>query len=244
MEQATDVASDAGLTVAKESMLPECDRSTWPAGPWAGEPDRIEWRTQGVVGLMVRHSRSGHWCGYVGVEPGHPWHGKRYDDVDADVHGGLTYAEHCEGNVCHVPAEGEPEHLFWLGFDCAHSGDRSHFATEHLDGAFFRGVYRDVAYVRREVERLATQAATAAGALVTAQAAPALAALRLAAIEAVRASDALPNVRALIERHRDWARDLGTHGIGAMEGKPASHEQRVRCREVERALNLLLSVLA
>ena len=65
-------------------------------------------------------------CGYVGVLPGHPAHGKGYDSIDADisVHGGLTFSGACHpdvdesAGVCHVAAPGAPE-PWWLGFDCA-----------------------------------------------------------------------------------------------------------------------------
>lgn len=60
----------------------------------------------------------GYRCGYVRVTPGHPWFGKGYDDINADVHGGLTFCGH--GKAC--PTHG-PEAEWWIGFDCAHAGD-------------------------------------------------------------------------------------------------------------------------
>jgi hypothetical protein len=142
----------------------------WPAGPWDAEPDRVEWTTEaGLPGIILRQSRRpygpGHLCGYVGVEPGHPWHGK--DDQTAPeeaheaAHGGITYGDECDGEVCHVPEPGQPEHLWWLGFDAAHSGDlRPQQADEPI--FFEHGVYRDVEYMRRSVERLAMAAKAAA----------------------------------------------------------------------------------
>jgi len=38
-----------------------------------------------------RHEQLGHLCGYIGVPKGHPWYGKDYDAIEADVHGGLTH---------------------------------------------------------------------------------------------------------------------------------------------------------
>lgn len=67
---------------------------------------------------MVIHNQMGYRCGYVKVPPAHPWHGKGYDEVDADVHGGLTFAapdEACD--------KGGPDNGHWFGFDCAHAGD-------------------------------------------------------------------------------------------------------------------------
>jgi hypothetical protein len=156
----------------KEERLSEIDRSAWPAGPWDAEPDRIEWRTEaGFVGIILRQGCTGHLCGYVGVEPGHPWHGKSFGDgvIDTvDVHGGVTYGEACEGNVCHVPAPGEPEHLWWLGFDAAHHRDFAprDLGTEALERwghpKGYRQSYRDVGFMTAEVESLARQARSAA----------------------------------------------------------------------------------
>ncbi len=56
------------------------DRSHWQdSGPWVNEPDRVEWSRAGLPCLMLRN-RSGAWCGYVAVPPGHPLHGLAYGD--------------------------------------------------------------------------------------------------------------------------------------------------------------------
>lgn len=133
------------------------DRSTWDSGPWDNEPDRIEWRYQGLPCLIVRNSM-GALCGYVGVPEGHPWYRKDYGQVDADVHGGLTYADHCcdDTPICHVPQPGESDNVWWLGFDCAHSFDY----VPKMDGFIrqYMSSYKDVPYVRSEVESLVRQA--------------------------------------------------------------------------------------
>ena len=64
----------------------------WPDGPWNGEPDKVQWQDQqtGMPCLAVRHPESGHWCGYVGVDPDHPHFEQSYDDVsmaDGEKHG-------------------------------------------------------------------------------------------------------------------------------------------------------------
>src|SRR4051812_33030319 len=102
--------------------LHQKDRPKWGLGPWESEPDRIEFEAHGFPCILHRGG-AGAWCGYVGVDPTHPYHGRDYDSLDVSVHGGLTYAKECSGHVCHVPKPGEPENLWWFGFDCAHSGD-------------------------------------------------------------------------------------------------------------------------
>jgi hypothetical protein len=139
------------------------DKSSWGPGPWQSEPDRLEWRYRGTPCLIVR-GPIGALCGYVAVPPGHPWHGVDYEKVDAPAHGGLTYSDRCQENgfVCHTPQEGEPAEVWWLGFDCAHANDLS--PAYMALGARLRfqwQTYRDLAYVRREVERLADQALAA-----------------------------------------------------------------------------------
>jgi hypothetical protein len=66
----------------------------------------------------VTNNGCGFRCGYVRVPPGHPWHGKRHDEIEAVVHGGLTFAEADVG--CD---QGVPDDAWWLGFDFAHNLD-------------------------------------------------------------------------------------------------------------------------
>lgn len=84
-------------------------------------------------------------------------------DVLLDVHGGITFGAHCHAHpegegrgVCHVVEAGEDDHVWWLGFDCAHAWD----VSPAYD--FSRGPdssYRDFAYVESEVTKLAQQLA-------------------------------------------------------------------------------------
>lgn len=143
-------------------------RTGWPRGEWDSEPDRVQWRDEATgFECLIRRGGGGAWCGYVGVPLGHPWHGAALDHYPdgveiPDVHGGVTYAAHCdddpEGGVCHVPAPGAPEHLFWVGFDCAHRDD----LVPERSSPVRRGTYRTVDYVRAETLSLARQAAAKA----------------------------------------------------------------------------------
>jgi hypothetical protein len=140
----------------------------WGPGPWCREADRLEWRRHGLVCLMTRNPLLGNLCGYVGVAPGHPLHGVDRDQVSwLRVHGGVTYGAACdeERGVCHVAPPGEPDDLWWFGFDCLHHCDVSPmhamyygFRAEACD-ADMR--YRDQAYVCNRIEGLADQLADA-----------------------------------------------------------------------------------
>jgi hypothetical protein len=159
-----------------EKKVPTYDKKRWPPGPWDGEPDRTEFVTEAGFPAITLRNRWGALCGYVGVPPGHPWHGKSYDDLydheadgSIDVHGGLTYSESCQGFVCHEAKLGEPADVWWLGFDCAHAWDitpaTQAYRLERTGTEYCCGeeVYRDLAYVKAECEKLARQAQEAVG---------------------------------------------------------------------------------
>jgi hypothetical protein len=140
------------------------DRTGWERGPWDDEPDRVEWRdtrATPVLPCLIVRGPSGALCGYVGVPPGHPWHGldgSKAWRMDISVHGGVTYSQPCQngGHICHAAQSGESE-PWWIGFDCAHSGDVSPARGYRDIGEWFAS-YRNLAYVRMEVEQLADQA--------------------------------------------------------------------------------------
>lgn len=141
-------------------------RETWPPGPpWDNEPDREEFEHAGLP-CIVNRATAGAWCGYVAVPPGHPFHGKDYNHEDVeglDVHGGLTYANACQGKICHVPKPGEPDDVWWFGFDCNHYRDVAPgmlaFGMEHGLTSGLDGIYRDIHYVKAETKQLAEQLA-------------------------------------------------------------------------------------
>lgn len=149
------------------------DKSDWKSrGAWDNEPDKIQWQDEatGLPCLIVRGPH-GSLCGYVGVPADHPAVKKDGEDLDLNVHGGITYGPSpcqegaSEGRgICHKPSAGEPDHVFWFGFDCAHAGD---FSPKYDDPKWLGSptgwgdfnTYRDVEYVEREVRGLARQLA-------------------------------------------------------------------------------------
>ena len=134
----------------------EIDRSKWAPGPWDAEPDRLDWR-EGGFPCFAQRNAMGAWCGYVGVPEGHWAFEKQYGVVNVDVHGGLTYSEHCQGHICHVPAPGESDNVWWLGFDTAHFCDTTpgHFGRQSWNEPL--GEYRDLAYVKAQVSKMVVQ---------------------------------------------------------------------------------------
>lgn len=149
------------------------DKSKWGRGEWQDEPDKIQWTDEdtGLPCLVVR-GPSGALCGYVGVSEGHRFFGKEYSSGDYDseeyrqspgslleAHGGITFSDFCRESpdhrgICHIPGPGEPDRVWWLGFDCAHYGDHC--------PAFDRGFshesdYKNLFYVQSECRSLAQQ---------------------------------------------------------------------------------------
>jgi hypothetical protein len=162
------------------------DKSAWGTGPWQDEPDRVEFVHAGLACLALRHPRGGNFCGYVAVPPGHPLHGRQWDNIPAaaglDFHQGINYTAACEGIICHTPAPGEPDNVWWIGGDFGHIWDKcpGRDAIERELAAKWRAagqtsvaevfervieipgmrpVYRALPYVRRQIEQLAEQLA-------------------------------------------------------------------------------------
>lgn len=146
------------------------------AGPWADEPDKAQWVDDATdLDCLIVRNRSGALCGYVGVPADHPWHGRGCDVVDdVRVYGGLTFANFCQDgdgdgdggdgpSVCHVPEAGRPADVWWFGFDCGHAFDLAPNFADLVRSLGLPGdgnVYRDFAFVQREVSLLAAQVAS------------------------------------------------------------------------------------
>lgn len=72
--------------------------------------------------IMIRRNTWSHtngygWGnGYVKIIPSHKDYGKGYDDIDVNIHGGLTFSE-----IIQSGDEWPEGH--WVGFDTSHSND-------------------------------------------------------------------------------------------------------------------------
>lgn len=147
---------------AEQPTVEGVDKSSWGLGPWQDEPDRVDFIHSGFA-CFAKRGPLGQWCGYVGVPRESPLYGKPYHDVNFDVHGGLTYADKCDGEICHAPEPGMPDDVWWLGFDCAHSGDLVPGMEAFRRKASFPSpdweTYKDLAYVSSQIRSLAEQLA-------------------------------------------------------------------------------------
>jgi hypothetical protein len=77
-----------------------------------------------------------------------------------------TWREHRQQRaIYHIPAAGEPDNVWWFGFDCAHSGDLSPKYDNDSRFSMGRdGVYRNIAYVQKNCRELAKQLSEIGGA--------------------------------------------------------------------------------
>ena len=91
--------------------------------------------------------------GYVGLPKEHPDYGKHYDDIDVEVHGGLTFA----GYGTKIPG-GPDDRLWYVGFDCMHAYDYDPFSTSS-EGLPLMISNKSIEYVYEETERLVEQLA-------------------------------------------------------------------------------------
>lgn len=140
--------------------------------PWLTEVLPPLWEVEKYACKILR-GRSGVLCGYVGVPTDNPAYGFPYycgeypieqilafpamviseakiqSQINAvQVHGGLTFS----GGKKDIPDLSLPWH--WFGFDCAHDGDY----CPNYDYTYFpKGIYRDLDYVKKEVEGLLLQ---------------------------------------------------------------------------------------
>ena len=76
-----------------------------------------EWITKAGLNARVIFVKDSHRCGYVGVKKDHWMYGVGYNNLyRLEVHGGLTFS-----------SEMKDSEDWWIGFDCAHSGDKTMF---------------------------------------------------------------------------------------------------------------------
>jgi hypothetical protein len=124
------------------------NKREWKDGPWHDETDGGIWSDKATgYAVMIRRNGLGAFCGYVGVPNSHPFYGRHvtYNLSDplmnCDVHGGITFNGPMKCK--------EMEDLWVFGFDCNHTGDSAPKDT------YAFGTYRDIEYVKSEVQGLA-----------------------------------------------------------------------------------------
>ena len=115
-------------------------------------PNHLEWVSDRNYRCLVTLTNIGHYCGYVGFPDTHPWADMDDWEVPVTVHGGITWSRE-------TPPDGRPyKNKWWLGFDCAHSGDLT--GSSFGNGGYIDvtgAVWRSFDYTLREVISLHNQ---------------------------------------------------------------------------------------
>jgi hypothetical protein len=102
---------------AVAEAMSDPDRPTLQ-GPQGLVGEAIEvWEHAGLRCAIVPHPHLGMFNGYVRLPEGHPGREGTYDDIDVEVHCGLTFGPDDDG---------------WVGFDTGHAGD--YWAPDDLIG--------------------------------------------------------------------------------------------------------------
>jgi hypothetical protein len=113
-----------------------------------------------------------HLCGYVSIKEMHPAYGihdRNMNEIGINItcHGGITFGELVSQSYMTNPITtfieeyDEPEPVlmsWWMGFDCAHSGDFAPNGIAAID--CFRGAYcqyRNMDYVFNEIKSIIDQ---------------------------------------------------------------------------------------
>lgn len=95
----------------------------------------------------------GHLCGYIEIPPEHELFAMNYDriekkyDYELPVHGGLTFSGYVFND--------DVNSSYWIGFDCAHSGDLAPMYLE--EGLQFRlpnDTYKDMSFVENNIKQI------------------------------------------------------------------------------------------
>lgn len=155
--------TNRALTEAEGARVRRAKLERFGPGPWIDELDRLAFNCEDGFGRLIRRISMGTLAGYVLLPDEHAWSGRHYDLIPVEVHGGVTFAEPTRNLI------GEYDPRFAVGFDCAHAWDLlpllaktspDLYAREVADTDPFKTVYRDIAYVRTELELLALQAYT------------------------------------------------------------------------------------
>ena len=133
------------------------DKLTWNNGEWKNEQDYYYWIDETtLLNCLVARKVLGNLCGYVGLPEANKFYGLDYKQIESklahSIHGGLTYSDF--GNELILHKSKEESNLWWVGFATSEPGD----LIPNYNGFKYDNrieTYKDVKYVKKEVEKLA-----------------------------------------------------------------------------------------
>lgn len=141
------------------------DKKEWGPGPWMSEPDYIAFiDSETTYPCVAKRTLLGAFVGYVGVDAKHPLYMATLDQQEFDFidchNAAPTFAAFLpEESVNFSP----PVRHWWIGFDCMHDNDMCPWRTpvgRPRRRTNNKEQYRDLKYVKEQLEFLASQLAT------------------------------------------------------------------------------------
>lgn len=148
-------------------------RQTWadfktinPNPLWDNEPATHEFEEAGYKCSMTRGGGFA-WCGYLEVPYNHPWHPHawitEWESIGPRVHGGVTLGDFTRKFLTKNEDLDPATKPHTFGFDCAHLGDVMPEMTIKSNALMLEStsVYRDMAFVIKELKAAANEAAKA-----------------------------------------------------------------------------------
>lgn len=148
--------SEGSLVEESQWTIPKRD---WGPGPWHEEPEEHQFEHRGIMCKLGRNM-NGAWCGYVPLPEGHPWVGRKGENIPATCHGGITFSKQVDSEYFGIT------NAWVVGFDCSHGGDHgpAHEAVmmkvlgrKSILGDLFHSEYRNIDYATEETMKLADQ---------------------------------------------------------------------------------------
>lgn len=126
------------IIIIEENHLFSSDEKIkwWGCGEWVKERDFISFTYKNIECKILRiafeepkifHMFGGYLNGYVSVPSDHPYYQKKYEDMEIECHGGLTFGQCSDSHL--------------IGFDCAHSGDYVPSSEMHRKKYKFREIF-------------------------------------------------------------------------------------------------------
>lgn len=130
------------------------------------EPSFLDFTYKGYACRIIRSLSLMSLLGYVAIEKNHVFYNVGYDDINIDVHGGLTYASNKQPptvvkdtmtnklDYITMPHHNKPKNAWWVGFDCSHYGD---IIPAHPLLSNGQDTYKGIEFVKNEIKGMVNQ---------------------------------------------------------------------------------------
>lgn len=150
------------------------NKDRFPPGKWRREPDFCKWHHAGFPCVAIRDMSLGVWKGFIGVNSSQLFYHKSLEDIlkhpamieaFLGVYGGVCSAGRLPPKYKDIGKYFEDKSisylsLWWLGIETSHGGDfmpllKLESTGTDMDKMLSNQTYKDLAFIRRETNKLA-----------------------------------------------------------------------------------------